>query len=552
MKNYDYIIIGAGSAGCVLANRLSEDANNSVLVLEAGGPDTNPNIHIPGAYVKVHKSKDDWGFWTEPQENVNNRKIYLPRGKTLGGCSSTNAMAYVRGNRADYDGWAAMGNKGWSYDEILPYFKRSEHHEHADEMDEGYHGTDGGLNVSLPSGFKTPFADAFIESCVEVGIPANKDYNGAQQEGAGLTQCTIKNGKRCSGAVAFLKPALKRPNLQAITKAHVTRIIFEGKKAIGVEYRKGRKKYTVNVNKEVVLSAGAFQSPQILMLSGVGEASALQSKGIKCVHDLKGVGQNLQDHLFCGISCAANVQAGVNHYLPLIQQAKAAWNYFVHRKGAFTAGPLEGMAFSDVYQQGGPVNFQWHFAPIWTGPTYDYDMYDLNTFSKVDGFTILPTLLHPKSRGKVTLRSSDPMATPVIQPNFFQEKEDLNQMLLGTKLAMRMLEQGPFKKYVKAYGPPADRDSDAGLIEHIKKTVETVYHPVGTCKMGHDDMAVVDDELRVHGMENLRVVDASIMPKIVSGNTNAPVFMIAEKASDMILGKEVMELVPMREKVALR
>jgi len=537
MKNYDYIIIGAGSAGCVLANRLSKNGKYQVLLLEAGGPDTNFNIHIPGAYTKVHKSKDDWGFWTEPQENILNRKIYLPRGKTLGGCSSTNAMAYVRGNRADYDGWAAMGNKGWSFEEVLPYFKRSEHHEQATEMDEGYHGAEGELNVTLPTKFKTPFVDAFVESCTKIGIPANSDYNGAQQAGAGVTQNTIKDGKRCSGAVAFLKPVLNRPNLQAITHAHVTKIILEGTKAVAVEYVKGKKKYQVQANKEIILSAGAFQSPQILMLSGIGESEELKSSGIECLHELKGVGKNLQDHLFCGISGVANVQAGVNHYLTILQQLKAAWNYFINKKGVFTAGPLEGMAFFDVYQKGGPVNFQWHFAPMWAGPDYDYDMYDYKTLPKVDGFTILPTLLHPKSRGTVTLRSNDPMITPVIQPNFFQEKEDLNQMVLGTKLAIQMLEQAPFQKYLKAYGPPADRQSDASIIEHIKKTVETVYHPVGTCKMGSDIMAVLDNELKVHGIENLRVVDASIMPEIVSGNTNAPVFMIAEKAADMILGK---------------
>lgn len=539
MKKFDYIIIGAGSAGCVLANRLSADGKHQVLVLEAGGPDTNFNIHIPGAYTKVHKSKDDWGFWTEPQENVLNRKIYLPRGKTLGGCSSTNAMAYVRGNRADYDEWAALGNKGWSYEEILPYFKRSEHHEQADKMDAGYHGRKGELNVTLPTKFKTPFVDAFVESCTKVGIPANADYNGAQQAGAGVTQNTIKNGKRCSGAVAFLKPALNRSNLTAITKAHVSKIVLEGTKAIAVEYSKSGKKYTVQANKEIILSAGAFQSPQILMLSGIGDKETLKSHDIKCVKELKGVGQNLQDHLFCGVGCSANIQAGVNHYLPIFQQIKAAWNYFVNKKGVFTAGPLEGMAFFDVYQKGGPVNFQWHFAPMWAGSDYDYDMYDINTLPNVDGFTILPTLLHPKSRGYVTLRSKDPFATPIIQPNFLQDPEDLNQLLLGTKLALQIFEQAPFKKYIKAYGPPVDRQSNKSIIEHIKKVVETVYHPVGTCKMGSDEMAVVNDELTVHGLENLRVVDASIMPKIVSGNTNAPVFMIAEKAADMILEKNI-------------
>ena len=534
-KLYDYIIIGAGSAGCVLANRLSKNSKKTVLLLEAGGPDTNMNIHIPGAYLKIHKSKDDWGFWSEEQVNVLQRKIYLPRGKTLGGSSSTNAMAYVRGNPADYNHWAELGNLGWSFNELLPYFKRSEKHEQIDTMDSGYHSSSGELGVTIPNRFKTPFVDGFIEACAAIGIPKNLDYNGKIQEGASLVQSTIKDGKRVSGASAFLKPVLERQNLTTITNARVDKIIFEGKKAIGVQYKKGGKTIKVNAQNEIILSAGTFKSPQILMLSGIGERSELIKHGIDCIHELKGVGKNLQDHLFYPICAKSKTQEGINHYISPIKQIKAAWSYFVHKKGVFCSSPLEGMAFFDLDQKGGKVNFQLHFSPICIGNEYGYDAYDLYDYPRVDGFTILPTLLHPKSRGTVSLYSSNPAEPPIIQPNFLKEKEDLDQLVKGGKLVFKIMEEEVMKNHIKANGLPLNRTSDELLINHIKKTLETVYHPVGTCKMGNDLMSVVDPELKVHGIKNLRVVDASIMPKITSGNTNAPVYMIAEKAADMVL-----------------
>ena len=534
-QSFDYIIIGAGSAGCVLANRLSKNPNNSVLLLEAGGPDSNMNIHIPGAYLKIHKSKQDWGFWTEKQKNVLNRKIYLPRGKTLGGSSSTNAMAYVRGNAEDYNAWAELGNKGWGYKDILPFFKKSESHQQIDKVDSDFHGNSGELVVTLPTRFKTPYVDGFISACMNNGISKNDDYNGIVQEGAGLVHSTIKNGKRHSGAVAFLKPILQRSNLTTITNAKVCKIILKENVAVGVEYMKGSKKNQINANQEIIVSAGTFQSPQLLMLSGIGDSSELNKHGIECLHDLKGVGKNLQDHLFYPICAQSKTNKGINHYISPLKQLKAAWNYFVNKKGVFCAGPLEGMAFFDLNQNGGKVNFQLHFSPICIDDKYGYDAYDLYDYPRVDGFTILPTLLHPKSRGTVSLSSSDPKDAPIIQPNFLEEKEDLDQLVKGGELVYKLMKDEALRKHTLRDRLPFDRNSQDSLIKHIKKTLETVYHPVGTCKMGVDSMAVVDPMLKVHGISNLRVVDASIMPLIVSGNTNAPVYMIAEKASDMIL-----------------
>ena len=531
---YDYVIIGAGSAGCVLANRLSEDKNVSVLLLEAGGKDTKPELAIPGAYGKLMKSEVDWGFSTVPQKYVNNREIYLPRGKTLGGCSSTNAMAYVRGHKEDFNDWAKLGNKGWGYDDVLPYFVKSENNE---QINNKYHGKGGELNVTFAKQYKTPLADAFVKGCIEKGIQENKDYNGAEMEGAGLFQFTIKEAKRHSTASAFLKPANGRKNLTVITKAHTNKIIIENNKAIGVEYITGKKSEKVYCNKEVIVSAGSFGSPQILMLSGIGDAAELKKVGIPVIKDLPGVGKNLQDHLFYPVTCLSNPKISLNSYIATLPQLGALAKYLLLKKGPFTISLLEGVAFLKLDKNLDRPNLQFHFAPIQVGNDGKTDFYDVTTFPTEDGFAILPTLLKPLSRGYVALRSDNPLDSLIIQPNFLEKEEDKKVLIQGYYKAKEVLMSDAFKPYRVKMNFPEDDSTEEKIFEHIKTYVETVYHPVGTCKMGNDKMAVVDENLKVIGIEGLRVADASIMPTIVSGNTNAACIMIGEKAADMIKGK---------------
>lgn len=539
---FDYIIIGAGSAGCVLANRLSANKDtksspSTVLLIEAGGKDKKLEIHVPAGYGKLNYSDVDWGYYTEPQNNVNNRKMYQPRGKTLGGSSSTNAMAYIRGHKLDYDRWETMGATGWNYAACLPYFKKSEHNE---QLQDEFHGTNGELNVTFAQQFKTPLADAFVEACAENNIPKIIDVNGAQQNGAGMFQYTIKNGERHSAAKAFLKPILQRKNLTIKTNALVQRILIENDIAVGVEIVVNGKLEQIKVRKEIILCGGAFGSPQILMLSGVGDGAELSKISIAVKKELPGVGKNLHDHLFYGISALSKWKGTLNNINLPFNQFLHTLAWLFQRKGPLTTSPLEAVAFFKTDENLAQPDLQLHFAPAHLGNNANLaagaDFYNPKTYPKTDGFTILPSLIQPKSRGYVSLQSKNPNEAPIIQPNYLEHPDDLKTLVKGYHKVKSIIESKAFKSFTDGVNFPEKIESEADIESHIKKVVESIYHPVGTCKMGTDTMSVVDAELRVHGIKNLRVADASIMPQIISGNTNAPTIMIAERAAEFIIG----------------
>jgi choline dehydrogenase len=529
--SYDYIIIGAGSAGCVLANRLTENAACKVLLLEAGLRDKKLEIHIPGAYTKLNRSQVDWSFWTEPQKNIDNRRLFIPRGKTLGGCSSTNAMAYVRGNREDFNEWAALGNEGWSYEEVLPYFKKSENNE---QYGEPFHGEEGPLNITHS---KQPslLAEVFIEACGQCGIPRNDDQNGAEQEGAGLLQFTIKKNRRHSTASAFLKPAMRRSNLTVRTSTHVKRILIEHGRAVGVEVMTSySESERINCSGEVILSAGAIQSPQILMLSGIGDPGELSKQGIDIIRPLPGVGRNLQDHVWTGVSSLATIPTA-NSMLKPWNMFKAFLQHLLFKSGPLSNSPIEANAFFKSDPSLTRPDIQFHFVPLGIADDYSTDIYDIKTFSRQDGFGILAILIRPESRGYIGLKSSKPKDPPVIQPNALSEPADRERLLTALKKAIDLMSASSLNGYsVDGIHLPKQPFTDKALMAHINKSVETLYHPVGTCKMGNDPLAVVDATLKVHGIKCLRVIDASIMPTIVSGNTNAATIMIAEKGADLV------------------
>ena len=512
---YDYVIVGAGSAGCVVAHRLGEDPDVRVAVIEAGPPDDAPEIHIPAAFGPNLTSEWDWALFSEPEPGLDYRRNYLPRGRVVGGSSSLNAMIYIRGNRADYDEWAAMGFAGWGYEDVLPYFKRAEDNERGASR---YHGVGGPLSVS-ESRSMHPVVEAWVEAAGQAGIPHNDDLNGAGQDGAGRYQVTQRDGRRCSAAVAYLHPAVARGNVEVVTDARVYRILFDGGRAVGVEYMRHGRLEQVRADRDVILSAGAYHSPQLLMLSGVGPSEALTPIGIETRHELP-VGQNLQDHVMLNFVCLTDKGSLISSLTP-----DAFGLFEAEGRGPVSSNGGEGGAFVRTRDGLEAPDVQFHIGCLLLHEEFLGVPFD-------DAYTFGPAVVKPTSRGMVTLRSPLPHARPRIIHNYLTTDEDRASMIAGTRLNFEISGAAALKEWRRADFLVPKSDSDADIMDFVERRAHTLYHPVGTCAMG----SVVDDELRVIGLDGLRVVDASVMPTIPRGNTNAPTIMVAEKASDIIRG----------------